>query len=958
MLCYRTVAVVFAGVLLSTVRVDGADPIAPSLKFLDQNWQSGWAEGKANWYHHASQGTMIIPYDWFMALEQPSNIRSNNEPKMFADPEYLSQFGFLKSTPDSTYNPGNLPIGFAISYPWVDPNNTTPKPPVKALGLTCAACHTGEITHGDYRIRIEGGSSLINIGAFQTALMQALFNTNSKSEKFSAFFARWLKSQQIPSKLEEYAKAALKDEVEKAVTSALVEQRIAAELKLHTVDAGFGRTDAMARIGNRVFGKRGKMNLAETNAPVNFPHIWDTSWFYWVQYNASIRLPMVRNIGEALGVGAAINGNAESTVDVKNLHLMEDQLSGTTPFSGLQAPAWPEEILGEIDGFKLANGNWEKGRKLYEKRCIHCHYLIEDYQRTENLDRSENREFWSRPNQFGRKFMKLPFINFTDIGTDPAAVIDFYERIVYAGSVHDDKSTMPAAEALTVMTAKVRDYEYTKLNLSAAEQAEFDGYRELNTEEAAIARLDYKARPLNGVWATPPFLHNGSVANLYELLLPAKQRMKSFYVGSTVFDPKLVGFETEWKAGSFWMDTTVPGNLNTGHEFRSLTPDEVDALTPFQKKMIDENQGWAVGGVVGPLLTKEERMELIEYVKSLGSPQPGQERAPAGELQAIKKLSQVQAMIHRNSPGPDGRPHPEKRGQHPKSHGTVKAVFRVADSLEDRYQVGIFQPAKEYKALIRFSNGDSGDDDLKPNVHGMAIRVLLSDKADAKEFLTEESATGKYQDFVLADNETFFAENADHLLAFITQVMQSPKDLQEKVKEDMAKSSHKGLQGFKKTLTTSPFDAAYYSQTPYKFGVFGAKYQVAPNSQIQVPTVVPLAATQPTSKDIFRDAMAKRLTAENATVSFDFCVQLQTDVKSMPIEDPTKKWTSAFIKLATIKIEPQMFNTSDQDKLGEELSFNPWNALHEHQPLGGINRARQKIYQESQKLRKSVGASR
>ena len=958
MLCYRTVAIVFAGILLSTVRVDGADPIEPALKFLDQNWKSGWAVGEADWYHHASQGTMIIPYDWFMALEQPSNIRSN-EPKMFADPDYLSQFGFLRSLLDNKYNPGNLPIGFAISNSWVDPNNTIPKPPVRALGLTCAACHTGEITHGENRIRIEGGSSLINIGAFQAALMQALFNTNSNSDKFSAFFARWMKGQRIPPKLEEYAKTILKGEVEKAVTTALVEQKIAAELKLHTVDAGFGRTDAMARIGNRVFGKRGKMNLAETSAPVNYPHIWDTSWFYWVQYNGSIRLPMVRNIGEALGVGAAINGNAESTVDVKNLHLMEDQLSGKTPFSGLQAPAWPEEILGEIDGFKQAKGKWEKGKMLYEERCINCHYRIEDYQRTENLDRSENREFWSRPNQFGRKFMKLPFINFTDIGTDPAAVIDFYERIVYAGSVHDDKSTMPAAEALTVMTAKVREYEYTKLNLSAADQAEYDGYRELNTEEAAIARLDYKARPLNGVWATPPFLHNGSVANLYELLLPAKQRMKSFYVGSTVFDTKHVGFETKWKAGSFWMDTTVPGNLNTGHEFRSLTPEEVDTLSPFQKKMLDENQGWAVGGVVGPPLEDHERWELIEYVKSLGSPQPGQERAPAGELHAIKKLSQVQAMIHRNSLGPDGKPHPEKRGQHPKSHGTVEAIFRVADSLEDRYQVGIFKPTQEYKALIRFSNGDSeNDDDGKADAHGMAIRVFLPEKTNAKEFLTEEAATGKYQDFVLADNETFFAENVDHLLTFITTVMQTPKDRQEEVKEKMASTSHKGLQGFKKKLTTSPFDTAYYSQTPYKFGVFGAKYQVAPNSQNQVPSVVPLVATPPTSKDFFREAMVKRLAAGNAPVTFDFCVQLQTDVKSMPIEDPTKKWSTPFVKLATIKIEPKIFDTPEQNKLGEELSFNPWNALQEHRPLGGINRARQNIYQESQKLRKSVGALR
>ena len=941
---YRTVTSTFF--ILITILISASAVYSQPTEFvkLDQNWKPGWKNDEANWYHHASQGTMLMPYDWFMALEQPT--APSGEPKLFSDPEFLSQFGFLNSEKNDVYNPGNLPIGFAITDNWVDPNNTTPKPPVRALGLTCAACHTGELIHNSRRIRIEGGSSMINLGAFQKALGQALFLTNSSSEKFQAFANRWLKSQEIPAAFEERARAALKEEVEKAVTKLLIEQRTEAELGLHTVDAGYARTDAMARIGNRVFGAREKVNLASTNAPVNYPHIWDASWFCWVQYNASIRLPMVRNIGEALGVGAAINENFESTVNVKNLHLMEDQLSGQTPFSGLRAPAWPEQYLGEIKGFKTTDGLWKQGKELYKQNCIHCHFLIEDYQRTEHLERAENKDYWTWSNQFGRKYMKQPYINFLDIGTDPSAVLEFYERVVYTGANADQKSTLPAGEALSVLTDKVRDYEYMRLNLSAAEQAEYDGYRELDTEEAAIARLDYKARPLNGVWATAPFLHNGSVANLYELLLPAKQRVKSFHLGSTEFDPEHVGFDTTWQEGRFEMDTKIPGNRNSGHEFREFTPEEAAHLTPFQLKMLAENNGWAINGRVGPLLNEAERWALIEYVKSLGSPQPGQERAPAGEQQAIKKLAQLQALVHRNSLGPDGRPHPEQRGQHPKTHGVVKARFKVADNLDERYRVGIFSKPNDYftdsagcEAIIRFSNGDAeNDDDRVKDVHGMAIKLL------------NPKDSSKSQDFVLADNPTFFAKDAEHLMQFMVKVMQARRgEEREKVKTELAKSSYNGLIGFKKSLF-SPLETEYFSQTPYLFSDAGAKYKVAPSpvSGSEKPS-----DKQAQSKHGLREALVSRLAKGNSPFQFDFFVQLQTDVERMPIEDATVKWDSPFKKIATITIDPQDIDPN----FGSLFSFNPWNALPEHRPLGGINRSRQAIYRESAALRQRMAGS-
>ncbi len=98
--------------------------------------------------------------------------------------------------------------------------------------------------------------------------------------------------------------------------------------------------------------------------------------------------------------------------------------------------------------------------------------------------------------------------------------------------------------------------------------------------------LTYKARPLDGIALTAPYLHNGSVPSLYELLLPPSQRSTSFHVGNTEYDPVNVGYATERVNGSVVIDTTALGNSNAGH-------------------------------VYGTALTDAERYALIEHLKTL-----------------------------------------------------------------------------------------------------------------------------------------------------------------------------------------------------------------------------------------------------------------------------------------------------------------------------------------------------
>ena len=117
-------------------------------------------------------------------------------------------------------------------------------------------------------------------------------------------------------------------------------------------------------------------------------------------------------------------------------------------------------------------------------------------------------------------------------------------------------------------------------------------YKPDTTRDPFQSLLAYKGRALNGIWATAPYLHNGSVPTLYHLLLPEAERPKQFMVGSREFDPKHVGFrylESEYGTGKypgFRFDTTLKSNSNSGH-------------------------------IYGTTLTDPERWALVEYLKGL-----------------------------------------------------------------------------------------------------------------------------------------------------------------------------------------------------------------------------------------------------------------------------------------------------------------------------------------------------
>ena len=179
------------------------------------------------------------------------------------------------------------------------------------------------------------------------------------------------------------------------------------------------------------------------------------------------------------------------------------------------------------------------------------------------------------------------------MGTDPHEAMDFIARTADTGALN--KGRVSATDGLDLVTKGIRAKYFERAGIAPKQQFEWIGFRD-PADLAIQAKPVYKARPLNGIWAVAPFLHNGSVPNLYELLSPQNERSPKFWLGNKRYDPVKVGFETQEIAGGFEADNSRAGSSNAGHEFKN---------GPVGK------------GVVGPALSPDDRWALIEYLKSL-----------------------------------------------------------------------------------------------------------------------------------------------------------------------------------------------------------------------------------------------------------------------------------------------------------------------------------------------------
>ncbi|AWB65746.1 ribonuclease E [Saccharobesus litoralis] len=643
--------------------------------------EQGWSEADSLWFYNTTQGSGLMPYDLFIALEQADS------QELFRSNANMDKYRYLPQKP-TFFNPDGLPVGF-VKDTYQGRDN---------IGYTCAACHTGQVNYTGKdgkttAIRIDGGPAMADMVGFLTALeksLQATLEDSAKQQRFVknviALNNDYSNQDQVLTELEQAAKTI----------------RLYNTVNHSHIDYGYARLDAFGRIYNRVLqhmiskpqlaramslvtapgGRRiltdaqinnvlagideniivdsqfsevierlmskapGMPGLGvkdmlrvrnavfnEPDAPVSYPFLWDIAQSDYVQWNglannASVG-PLGRNTGEVIGVFGILDWTShkksgfslsayltkqdrknevidfKSSIDVTNLQRLEAHLKS------LKSPVWPESILGKIDQQKA-----ERGRLLYAQYCESCHEVID----RNNYDR-------------------VVIANMMDIDkvkTDPAMAVN---SVTYTGKSGNFQHTTqsvdgvgdvfiqvdaPVVQILTSATKGViatpdADKTFIRrwldrlyvigLSLFTNDMpatVKKGDYRPDTTTAPYNSLLAYKGRSLNGIWATAPYLHNGSVPTLYDLLLPKKRpgdpevgeyRPDEFVVGSRELDTEKVGFRSSGYDG-FKYQTMRVGDLNSGHEYAAGKTAQMD-------------------GTVLPALSQAQRWDLVEYLKTL-----------------------------------------------------------------------------------------------------------------------------------------------------------------------------------------------------------------------------------------------------------------------------------------------------------------------------------------------------
>jgi hypothetical protein len=266
-------------------------------------------------------------------------------------------------------------------------------------------------------------------------------------------------------------------------------------------------------------------------------------------------------------------------------------------------------------------------------------------------------------------------------------------------------------------------------------------------------------------------------------------------------------------------------------------------------------------------------------------------------------------------------------------HGLVQALFTVEPELDKTLAVGVFSQAKTYKAWVRFSNqAGKAAPDRERDIRGAAIKLF--DVAGPKLLEGAESFTT--HDFVLISTDAFVTKDVAEFDGLV-RAMFAGKWAFTRFLLAHPRAAYNLLSSLRRH--SSPLEVQYFSVAPYLLGTQAVKYSLRPTTKAKTP--VP---SRP-GPNYLRDGLKTKLAA--GAQSFDFLVQPRTKPEKMPIEDPGVAWNerhAPFVKVATLEILRQDFDTAERDELGENLSFNPWRCLAEHRPLGGISRARRQVY--------------
>ena len=582
---------------LEVIKADGEIPDRVSL-------EQGWSDDSRAKFWFTSQGARIVPYTWFTWLEQADS------EELFRSSKHMEMLRYLPQEA-SDLNPAGLPIGFVAAHD--DESGEA------WMGMTCAACHTNQLDYKGTKLLIDGAPTLANFVLFYDRLVEALNATQKDDSKFDRFAKKVLADR--------YSIDTAKELRQSLSTLALnsAERMVVNELPEEFPEdfTSYARLDAFGNIQNAgtAFALNDLSNNNTPSGPVSYPFLWGTHQSDVVQWNASapntpLIGPLARNVGEVVGVFGGLEIKEakwwekligkkisySSHIDIDGLGHLESMVKT------LRSPVWPESVLPAIDQIKAA-----KGASLFAENCQKCHQVIarEDEAKhykakqvpinrvgtdpvtAKNADRNCADtlilEGTKKDILAGEKFGPTSAAISIPVNGAVGIILDHPVKALEAG-LRPMRTKMNAFEGGDQAAIKLSQQDEDQLNLvkglsvkdqlkkhiKAIKESRSGGKTTTCGDSDGV--LVYKARPLNGIWATAPYLHNGSVPSLWALLQKGEERPTSFWVGNREFDPVEVGYDAssglnEFKVNNQQGDIQA-GNSNLGHEYGTSLSDE------------------------------------------------------------------------------------------------------------------------------------------------------------------------------------------------------------------------------------------------------------------------------------------------------------------------------------------------------------------------------------------------
>jgi mono/diheme cytochrome c family protein len=573
--------------------------------------------------YHLPEGGATMPLDFYYSMEVIDSITGQRTGQTF--PERMASYGFLDD-PDHEF-----PVGFdVVTLEFL--NN------IEGFSINCSACHVGEIHYGGRRLRIIGGPNLADIRRFSQdtyysmrralltpgTLLRLLVRSDRLERETKEALAAMplIEAGRFDFRTDGPEGDALLRTIAEIATSrgapmrpanapfrvewgadderrpAVVAQRrrprvdgflapargsppgpavdLVRNVSLLFAEAdyflaqgrfplstreGYGRLDAFATVRFLLFPDESRG--FPFTAPVSVSHLWGTGTKKWLHWNNNTNATLQRNIAQALGMGAVAGKGSIHNVLVPNLLPLERASEATT------SPTWPSDVFGPLNSALV-----ERGELLYEARCASCHDAGK-------VDPASG-------------LIEYPLFSLSQTGTDPNDALNFHQPV----------GPTPFPKALSERLQMLQTWYFYRRDprnpVPRATQTEWGGgtarlppvWRDPLAK--GIDAPVYAALPLDGVWATAPYLHNNSVPTLRDLLRPTKDRPVRFRVGHRDYDPVNVGYVQPADLNGVdpleVFDTREDGNSNAGHDgplfgAEGLTEDDVRALLEYLKSL-------------------------------------------------------------------------------------------------------------------------------------------------------------------------------------------------------------------------------------------------------------------------------------------------------------------------------------------------------------------------------------